>query len=224
MSFYSETLIAGGQGRFIKVFLAAFTVFLLILTISLWVQSPVTNSSIEGEVSGMVERGHTVRSQSNKASYQVVVIKDLFMPTRRTFEKAFTGGAAQNKVLPRTATTPPKATLLGTVLLHGEEAALISVTGSPDGPNYYKIGDNIGNFVVKEIGTNSVLLTAGGQIFEIDLTPSDKEVETTLTQSNMTGPEPASAAMIKRQRRTVPNRLKRGQKPQRFKGRTAPPL
>ncbi len=216
MSFYPETLISGDQGKYLKLLLAVTTVFLFIWTLSLWAKHPVSIPSNEREISGKAERGYTVRSLSHKASYNVIVKKDLFMPSRQKYEDAAT--AVQENILPRVAMAPPQLTLLGTVLLHGEEAALISIHGQSDGPSYFKVGDKIGGFDVKEIGTSSVLLVRGGQTFEIGLTPLDKEIETTQ------GGNKASQAAAQRQRRMAPNRLKRGQKPQRFKGRTAPPL
>ncbi len=210
-------MVTGEQGKYLKGLLAATAVLFLLWNISLWVKPPVNISFSGGELSDKAERGYTVRSLSHKASYNDIVKKDLFMATRMKYEDAVTG-VAQNNLLPVVAMAPPQATLLGTVLLHGEEAALISIHGQPDGPNYYKVGDRLGGFVVKEIGTSSVLLMSGGQTFEIGLTPLDKEIENTQINNK-------KGQAAQRQRRLAPNRLlKRGQKPQRFKGRTAPPL
>lgn len=118
----------------------------------------------EGEALVKVDRG----------SFSVIIEKDVFRESRGKVVKR--QAPPPLKVVqpspppePVVKRPPPKLSLVGTVLLENGNAAIIEYGGKP---SYYVVGENIEEFVIREIGRNHVLLERDGEPLRVGISPA----------------------------------------------------
>lgn len=111
---------------------------------------------------------------ASRAEYGVIAERDLFSPARKRYEAPKTAKAEPPPPpLPPPKPPPPRLKLAGTVLLNDGEAALIEHLGpDPSPPGYFRVGDSIEGFVVREIGKGLVLLERDGETLKVNMSGS----------------------------------------------------
>ncbi|MBI5454588.1 MAG: hypothetical protein HY956_08180 [Deltaproteobacteria bacterium] len=110
----------------------------------------------------------------SRAESDVIAEKDLFSPARKRYEAPKTVKAEPPPPPPPPPKPPPpRLKLAGTVLLNDGEAALIEYLGAGQSPpGYYRVGDSIEGFVVREIGKGLVLLERDGETLKVNMSGS----------------------------------------------------
>lgn len=111
-------------------------------------------------------------TKSKAVSYDIIVEKDIFRESRRRFMAKPASPPPVKAALPPAPplkTPPPKLALIGTVVLEDGNAAIIDYGGKPA---YYKVGESIEEFVIREIDMNNVLLERAGEPLKISITPA----------------------------------------------------
>lgn len=99
-------------------------------------------------------------------SYNIVVEKDLFLPSRyRDTALPRAGGARHTGTLQ----VPRELVLVGTVLLSDKKLAIMVTNKAKGKSASYKIGDSIAGFTVKGIERDKVVLGKFGQTAELIL-------------------------------------------------------
>jgi type II secretory pathway component PulC len=122
---------------------------------ALWpLRLPELEANVEKQSVAMPARAETVSFESSKV---LIRSKDLFAPPVPILSNA-AGVAVVEELL-------KKIQLSGITNLAGQPAAIIRVSGKG---GVYKAGDPLGNFVVKEIHPDKVVLEMDGQ--PVDLT------------------------------------------------------
>lgn len=108
------------------------------------------------------------KANHRDGSLGVIVEKDLFRPSRN---KPRPPKAAPKPpapvVMPPPKSPPPRLTLSGTILLDSGSEALMSLQSSPSGSGRYRVGDEIGGFVVTDILGESVVLKRDDEVLKV---------------------------------------------------------
>jgi hypothetical protein len=99
-----------------------------------------------------------------KEAYQIVSVKNPFRPSRTDWE-----GAGRH-------VERPKVYLYGVTLAGDYQAALLAVgpAGKGRGARLYRLGDQVGGYTLKEIGSDRVLLALGDDTFPVLLHDASK--------------------------------------------------
>ncbi|MBI2414094.1 MAG: hypothetical protein HYV24_12895 [Deltaproteobacteria bacterium] len=109
----------------------------------------------------------------SRAEFDVIAEKDLFSPARKRYEAPKMAKAEPPPPPPPPPKPPPpRLKLAGTVLLNDGEAALIEFANSNQSPGYYRVGDAIEGFVVREIGKGGVSLERDGETLKVTMSGS----------------------------------------------------
>ena len=122
----------------------------------------------EGEVQKTLQPGKrdikkrdTARKQKalNEASYNVIVQKDLFRPSR-----------AEKKVenSPSEITPGVKPQLFGTIITENEKGAILE-DPSTKTSKFYRLKDTVAGYTIEDIQEDKVLLSKGGSSIEVRL-------------------------------------------------------
>lgn len=148
-----------GKFRSLDGLLAAATVIAAVLFLKvLW--QPVYVRENASAPAPKVEKKSAQRQLPARSEYDVIAENDLFRQSRHKY-------AAPPKPLPKPVVVPaappkppPKLTLIGTVIRDEGKAAIMDYAGKS---SYYRAGDDIEGFVVKDIRKDSVLLEREGE-------------------------------------------------------------
>lgn len=99
----------------------------------------------------------------DEETFQIIVLKDIFQPSRSPAMPKITKKVVPVQNLPR---KPPR--LFGTLIMNGEKAAIFEdpVTRVT---KRYRINESIAGFTVKEIQKDRVMLSDNGRIIEVRL-------------------------------------------------------
>ena len=164
---YRDIISIGLQEKYSNVALVFLGAAFLIWVITIWMQ-PVTHFAPTGEGSSNASGGYVERTLPQKASYNIIVSKDIFNSSRAPYSsKAVSASRAATQQ--RRPAQAPNLTLLGTVLLDDGEAAIIRKSGAEKVAKHYKVGNMIDGYVIVDISKKSVLLQKGGQTMEISM-------------------------------------------------------
>ena len=155
-------LITGGNGRrLVDLILGAAAIGLLVWLFLIW-SEPLAPSIDDGKTAAVPHKA-AVEGKAGPRSYSVIVEKDLFSPARRKYvppkpRPVVVIAIAQGPPPPPPRKAPPRLMLIGTVLLDDGEAAIMEYAGAAQKGAYYRIGDMVEEFAVKEIRKDSVVL------------------------------------------------------------------
>lgn len=165
--------ISNGTYRPINIALAAAAALLCVWAVALWGTSTALSKPTESR--GKKALVNEKKSLPASSYYNVIVEKDLFRPARQKFvvkPKPKPPVAVVIAPAPPPPKPPPRLNLIGTILLDNEERAVIEYAGSGQKSSYYKVGDSIEDFVIKEIHENLVLLERSGEVLKVVMNPS----------------------------------------------------
>lgn len=182
--------ISNNASRPINFALAAAAALLCVWAVVLWGSLPGLPKANEKSTGKAAQNEKSVFPAA--FHYNVIVEKDLFRPSRQKF-------VMQPKPKPPVVVVapappppkpPPRLNLIGTILLANEETAVIEYAGSGQKSSYYKVGDSIEDFVIKEIHENMVLLERSGEVLKVVMNPSTTAPpqQPYLQQQNVPGP------------------------------------
>lgn len=161
-----------GQGRIRALNMAVLfvSVCLIVWIGFVWLK---TFSGIEGQPLPEKKNPISMKEEIKKTAvptYEIIIEKDLFKKTRRKFipkPAPPVKVAATPPPVPTPRKPPPKLILLGTVLLENGNAAIIEYGGKSA---YYRVGESIEEFAIKEIESNHVLLERDGEPLKVGIT------------------------------------------------------
>ncbi len=159
-----------GSKKPVAMLLVAMAAIFLLFNISVWTGPTVISSPLGEGADYNYRTFSAARPELNKSSYNVIARDDIFTSSRAHHARA----VAQVKPpsYPAVSGNAPKLKLLGTVLLYGDDGALMSQVGQ--GAEYYRTGDEIDGYKVVEIGRNFVMLSGAGGTLEVSLTQVKK--------------------------------------------------
>lgn len=146
--------------RLLNAVFAASAVGLLIWLLLIWIE-PLTPSIDGGKAAPPPDNSAGTKAVKTP-SYSIIVEKDLFSPVRHKYSppppKPVVAAPPPPPPPPPARKAPPRLTLLGTVILDDGEAAIMEFAGSAQKGEYYRVGDMIEEFQVKEIRKETVVL------------------------------------------------------------------
>lgn len=165
-----EELISGSNGyRLLNVALGAAIIVLGAWLFSIWMEPLDLTAGEEKIVT--VEADSDRPAPEDPSSYSVIVEKDLFSPARQKYVLPKPKPAPViPPPPPPPRRPPPRLTLIGTVLLDDGEAAIMNYGGDGQKAAYYRIGDIIEEFAVKDIRKDSVVLERDdGEVLKVTM-------------------------------------------------------
>jgi hypothetical protein len=162
---------------FINVFLAVLVVLFGIMSFNVWLKADQTVPEVQTDKSSekpLPVKSVIERTMPPEATYGIVAEKNLFSSTRLE--------SAQIKQEPGQFKISEKMIFLYGVVIAGDrKQALISnpdpapQAGKPPlRDKWVKVGDTMGNFSVKDIRKDMIILTDGGSVHEIPLYDKNK--------------------------------------------------
>ncbi|MBI5236989.1 MAG: hypothetical protein HY887_01010 [Deltaproteobacteria bacterium] len=160
------TRYRGGKSRLLNALLAAAAVTAAVwLLKALW--QPVYAQDDAGKKTVKAAKPDAGWASPSRSAYGVIVENDLFRPARQKYVAPPKPVHKPFVAPPPPPKPPPKLTLMGTVLLDNGEAAIMDYQGGGQNSSYYRIGDNIEGFVIKEIRKDSVLLERDAESLKV---------------------------------------------------------
>lgn len=169
---YIEELISGWSGySLINSALGAAIIGLCAWLFFIWTEPLDLTAGEEKIVT--VEAKADSSTPEDPSSYSVIVEQDLFSPARQKYVVLKPKPAPVVPLLPPAPPPrrpPPRLTLIGTVLLDDGEAAIMNSGGDGQKAAYYRIGDVIEEFAVKDIRKDSVVLERDdGEVLKVTM-------------------------------------------------------
>lgn len=162
--------------RVVNALLAASAAFFAVWSLLIWV-SPVETPADAGHILRVKDRvGSSYMRVLPASSYMVIVEKDVFRPARQMYVPP----KPKPKVAPPPPPPPPRRppprlTLIGTVLLDDGEAAIMDNAGTSQKGGFYKVGDVIEEFVIKNIRKDFVILKRDGETLKVVMSISAQQ-------------------------------------------------
>jgi len=133
--------------------------------LQIWTSSPAPEPLAKNRPAEE-SKGYRSKVEPQLTHYNIVVQKDLFLPSRHR-NMSLGGGS---RMQPTVAVKAPQGlTLVGTVLLSDKKLAIILSNKIKGKSASYKIGDSIEGFTVKGIEKDKVVLYKFGQTAELTL-------------------------------------------------------
>lgn len=145
----------------INIVLACLLIFFSFRLYSIW-SSPLEEIR-PSQKKTQTEKGEAEEVRKDIASYQVIVQKDLFRPSRTEFKPV-----AKSTLPP---TPPPR--IFGILIMDNNKIAILEDSTSKKKKNYH-VGESIGDLVVSEIEKDKVILLRGDEKVIVNL----REVKT----------------------------------------------
>jgi len=173
MNIYGDTFATGRNARFLNFLLIVAGIALFAWTVSIWMEPAVVPYHTAARRAKAPSHSG-VRRLSGRSSYNIIVNNDIFRASRKRYVAPPKPVAIRGTVRTIQPAQLPSLTLLGTVILDKSKAAIISLRGRENEAEFYKVGDTIGEFTIKKILKDSVLLKSGTQVLEVPLNrPND---------------------------------------------------
>lgn len=167
-----ENLMSGPNGhRILNAVLSALALSFGAWLLAIWLEPLDLSASKEKKIA--VEAKADKLLNIDLSGYSVIVEKDLFSPARQKYVIPRPKPVAPPPPPgPPPRRPPPRLTLIGTVLLDDREAAIMEYGGSRK-VSYYKVGDMIEEFAIKDVRKDSVILKRDdGEILKVTMSQS----------------------------------------------------
>lgn len=147
----------------LNILLLGVVILLAVGLISIW-SKPGRFPVLEADGPSKARQTFAKKVLPSRASYNTIVENDIFRPSRKRFVAQAEGTGSR-----RVMTKRPNLVLLGTVILDDYKAAMMSEKNKVDSTRYFKVGDSIGGFIIKDIGKDSVSIQRGSEVATIKM-------------------------------------------------------
>ena len=155
-------MFASGRYRHVnRLIAAAMAVAAALFIRAIWQPAYVWDGANTPEVKASK---NIERPEHRRADYDVIAERDLFRPGRRMYvapPKPQPKPVAAPQPLPKPA---PRLALVGTVIRDEGQAAIMDYNGKS---SYYRVGDSIEGFIIRDIRKDSVLLEREGETLRV---------------------------------------------------------
>ncbi len=160
--------------RIVNMFLALFCAAIAIWVLWLWLQPKESPSLSAEETTSRPAVKEVAKIELKRAdAYYVIESKDLFRSSRRKYVPPSRPKPVKVAAPPPPAPPPaPKLTLVGTLFLDDGWAALVAYAGNA--ATYYKVGDTLRDFTVKEISKNYIVINRGDESVRFNMDKTEK--------------------------------------------------